>query len=250
MIELKQVSKSFNTTKALSQINLTIEQGERIALIGPSGSGKTTLLKLLNAQHIATEGSLRVNDLEVAKLSPKQLRIFRSDIAYIPQDLGLVPSLKVYQNVLLGKISRFRTLSMLRKILLPSKAELSAVYEILERVGIPEKLYDTTSTLSGGQQQRVAVARALFQQPHTILADEPVSAVDPARAKSLIKLLDKISTENNLTVVMSIHNIHLAQQYFPRVVGLRQGKLKIDSTNPTESQLEPLFNLADTEEIG
>ena len=173
MIELKEVSKSFHSTKALSKINLSIEQGERIALIGPSGSGKTTLLKLLNAQHIATEGSLKVNDIEVAKLSPKQLRIFRSDIAYIPQDLGLVPSLKVYQNVLLGKIGRFRTLSMLRKILLPRKAELAAVHEVLERVGIPEKLYDTTSTLSGGQQQRVALARALFQQPHTILADEP-----------------------------------------------------------------------------
>lgn len=250
MITLKNITKSFQSTKALSGINLSIEQGERIALIGPSGSGKTTLLKLLNAQHISNGGSLKVNNLEVAELSPKQLRKLRSNIAYIPQDLGLVPSLKVYQNVLLGKIGRFHTLSMLRKFLLPSKAELAAVHQVLERVGIPEKLYDTTSTLSGGQQQRVAVARALFQEPHTILADEPVSAVDPARAKSLIELLETISKEHKLTVVMSIHNIHLAKQYFPRVIGLRQGKLKIDSSAPTEEELAPLFELSNSEEIG
>ena len=250
MIELKEISKSFHTTEALSGVNLNIKQGERIALIGPSGSGKTTLLKLLKAQHIAENGQLKVNKLEIAKLNPKQLRKFRTDIAYIPQDLGLVPSLKVYQNVALGKIGHFNSLSMLRRFLLPNKTELSAIHKVLERVGIPEKLYDTTSTLSGGQQQRVAVARALFQEPHTILADEPVSAVDPARAKSLIELLENISTENNLTVVMSIHNIHLAQQYFPRVLGLRQGKLKLDSKAPTESELEALFNLSDTDEIG
>jgi len=250
MIELKEISKSFQSNKALSGITLTIEQGERIALIGPSGSGKTTLLKLLNAQYIATEGSLKVNDLEVAQLGSKQLKKFRRDIAYIPQDLGLVPSLKVYQNVLLGKIGRFRTINMLRKILIPNKAELNAVHKVLECVGIAEKLYDTTSTLSGGQQQRVAVAKALFQEPHTILADEPVSAVDPARAKSLVQLLDKISVENNLTVIMSIHNIHLAKQYFPRVIGLRSGKLTVDSSAPSESELESLFDLSNNEEIG
>jgi len=250
MIELKDISKSFDSNKALAGINLTIEQGEHVALIGPSGSGKTTLLKLLNAQHIASEGHLTVNNLDVAKLRPKQLRKLRSNIAYIPQDLGLVPSLKVYQNVLLGKIGRFHTLSMLRKFLFPSKAELAVVHTVLERVGIPEKLYDTTSTLSGGQQQRVAVARALFQQPHTILADEPVSAVDPARAKSLIELLKRISAENEITVVMSIHNIQLAKQYFPRVIGLRTGKLMIDSSSPSEAELSPLFDLSYTEEIG
>lgn len=250
MIELKEISKSFNSMEALSGINLTIKQGERIALIGPSGSGKTTLLKLLNGQHIASEGHLKVENLEVAKLTPKQLRQFRTNIAYIPQDLGLVPSLKVYQNVALGKIGQLHPLSMLRKVLLPKKAELAIIHEVLERVGIPEKLYDTTSTLSGGQQQRVAVARALLQNPHTILADEPVSAVDPARAKSLIELLEKISIENNLTVVMSIHNIHLARQHFPRVLGLRLGKLVLDSSDPTEKELDTLFNLSNEDEVG
>lgn len=250
MIELNDVSKFFHSTEAISQIDLTIAQGERIALIGPSGSGKTTLLKLLNAQHITSSGSLKVNHLEVSELSPKKLRIFRSNIAYIPQDLGLVPSLKVYQNVLLGKIGRFRTPSMLRKILLPSRSELASVHHVLERVGIPEKLYDTTSTLSGGQQQRVAVARALYQEPHTILADEPVSAVDPARARSLIELLEEISVESKLTIVMSIHNVRLAKEYFPRILGLRQGRLTIDSSNPSESDLKSLFDLTDIEEIG
>lgn len=243
MIELSNISKRFGSNLALSGIDLSIQQGEIIALIGPSGSGKTTLLKLINAQHLATEGSLQVNSQEVSKLSSKELRTLRSQIGYIPQDLGLVHSLKVYQNVLLGRIGSHGPVGMLRKFLFPKKSELKEIYEVLKTVGIPEKLYDTVSTLSGGQQQRVAVARALFQNPHTILADEPVSAVDPARARSMIELLKSISKDNKLTVIMSIHNLPLAQEYFPRIVGLRQGKIQIDSHEPNPRDLEALFDL-------
>jgi len=248
MITLSNISKSFGSTTALHDINMSVKQGEIIALIGPSGSGKTTLLKLLNGQHLPTSGSLKIDNREIAQLNPKELRALRAQIAYIPQDLGLVNSLKVYQNVLLGKVGSHNPLSMLRKFLFPKKKELEEVYAILETVGIPEKIYDTASTLSGGQQQRVAVARALYQKPHSILADEPVSAVDPARARNMVELLKSISEEQALTVIMSIHNLPLAQEFFPRIVGLRQGEVKIDSTSPDQSELEELFNLLDMPE--
>lgn len=250
MITVDQACKSFGSNTALSQITLSFSKGEIVALIGPSGSGKTTLLKLLNAQHLPTSGTISVEGLDTSTLSSKELKHLRRKIAYIPQDLGLVSSLKVYQNVALGQIGVNNTLSMLKKILFPSKSELEHIHQILQKVGIPEKLYDTTSTLSGGQQQRVAVARALFQNPHTILADEPVSSVDPARAESLIQLLKKVATESQLTVIMSIHNVKLAREYFPRIIGLRKGELILDSNSPDESELENLFELNTKEQIG
>ncbi len=250
MIHLSDITKEFGSNKALSGINLEIEAGEFISLIGPSGSGKTTLLRHLNAQHLPTSGTLTIHGEHVPTLSPKALKALRCKIAYIPQDLGLVSSLKVYQNILLGKVGHFHSLTMLKKFLAPSKSDLETIHQVLNTVGIPEKLYDTTSTLSGGQQQRVAVARALFQNPHTILADEPVSAVDPARAKSMVELLKEIATKNNITVLMSIHNIGLAVEYFPRVIGLRKGKLVLDSTSPNEQELASLFELDSQDLIG
>jgi len=250
MINLSNISKTFGSNKALSEINLKIKKGECLALIGPSGSGKTTLLKLLNVQHLPNSGEISINGENITGLTPKNLKKLRSNIAYIPQDLGLVHSLKVFQNVLLGKIGRHNSLSMMKKFLIPSKTDLQKVHQVLETVGIPEKLYDTTSTLSGGQQQRVAVARALFQGPHTILADEPVSAVDPARARSMIELLKQIAADNNLTILMSIHNIDLAVEYFSRVIGLRNGKIVLDSNNPNQDELKQLFQLESEEQVG
>lgn len=250
MIQLSDISKTFGTNIALSEINLNIQQGESVALIGPSGSGKTTLLKLLNAQHLCSTGTLSINGQDISKLTPKMLRQLRSNIGYIPQDLGLVSSLKVYQNIMLGSLGKHHALSMLKRLLIPTKAQLREIHQVLQTVGIPEKLYDTTSTLSGGQQQRVAVARALFQHPHTILADEPISSVDPARAKSMIELLKKIAADNNLTILMTLHNIALAKEYFPRILGLRKGMITIDSLDPSNKQLEDLFALKVEEQIG
>jgi ABC-type phosphate/phosphonate transport system ATPase subunit len=103
VFKLTNISKAFQQTQALNNISLTIEKGEMLALIGPSGSGKTTLLKLLNAQHLPTSGKLTIDDVNIESLSRKSLQQVRQKIAYIPQDLGLVPTLKVFQNILLGK---------------------------------------------------------------------------------------------------------------------------------------------------
>ncbi len=230
---------------ALSDISLDIKQGEIIALIGSSGSGKTTLLKLLNAQHEVDNGVIQISGSSIDLLNHSQLRAARSKIAFIPQDLGLVKNLKVFQNIFLGKVGHIGTLKMLWRFLLPPKMEIQKVHKLLERTGIAEKLYTETSLLSGGQQQRVAVARALYQGAHTILADEPISAVDPARARSLIKLLIEISQKDNLTLIMSIHNIKLALEFFPRLIGLKNGEIFFDGVDINEKELKELYQLSE-----
>ncbi|MFT5106844.1 MAG: phosphonate transport system ATP-binding protein [Pseudoalteromonas tetraodonis] len=125
------------------------------------------------------------------------------------------------------------------------------MHAILERVGIDEKLYERTDRLSGGQQQRVAIARALFQEPLALLADEPVSSVDPARAHDTVSLLSKLSSEDGLTLCMSLHNMDLAREFFPRIVGLRNGQVVYDGASDglKGEDLESLFNLGDRDEI-
>ena len=241
MFKLTNITKAFQQTQALNNISLTIEEGGMLALIGPSGSGKTTLLKLLNGQHLPTSGELTIEGANIETLSGKSLKQVRQKIAYIPQDLGLVPNLKVFQNILLGKIGSTSSISLIRQFLFPSTKELETIHAILENVGIPEKLYQQTSSLSGGQQQRVAVARALYQNAHTILADEPVSAVDPARARSLVKLLKEIAAEKNISVIMSIHNTDIATSMFPRIIGLKAGNIEFDTNSPTDRELKDLY---------
>ena len=247
MFQLTDITKSFGATVALNKISLEIKQGEHVALIGPSGSGKTTLLKLLNGQLLQSSGSYTIAESHLNSLSNKNLRRLRSEIAYIPQDLGLIPQLKVFQNILLGRVGKHSALGMLSKFLIPPRENLQHIFSLLQRVGIPEKMYQHTASLSGGQQQRVAVARALFQQAHSLLADEPISAVDPTRARSLITLLTEIATENQLTLVMSIHNVELAREFFPRIVGLKNGDILFDSPEVSTEQLEELYHLSESE---
>lgn len=246
MFELHHLSKQFGKHTALHDLSLSIQEGERIALIGSSGSGKTTLLKLLNAQHLPTSGSLKLNGKDTSLFGAKELRLARSKIAYIPQDLGLVPSLRVFQNVLLGQIGRFSTLHLAKQFLFPSNREMEKIHSILDRVGIGEKIYHTTSSLSGGQQQRVAVARALYQEAHTLLADEPVSSVDPTRARDLVQLLNSIAEENNLTLVMSIHAIDLAKDYFPRIIALKQGSIFMDCASIDDQAIQELYQIEES----
>lgn len=225
---LSDAGVRFAGTAALTGIDLAIGSGEHVGIVGPSGSGKTTLLRLLNASVRPTAGAVRVDDRAIADLSGGQLRRVRAEIGFIPQDLGLVPNLRVSQNVLTGRLGQASFLGSLRSVLLPSKAELTEVHVLLGRVGIPEKLFERADRLSGGQQQRAAIARTLMQKPRAILADEPVASVDPARAHDTVALLTEVCAQSGLTLVMSLHNLELAQEFFPRLVGLRHGEIVFD----------------------
>jgi phosphonate transport system ATP-binding protein len=226
---LEDVTVRFNGLLALERITLQIEAREIVAFVGPSGSGKTTLLRLLNGSVRPTSGLVAAGGHPLASMNAADLRRLRASIGFIHQDLRLVPNLRVVQNVVAGRLGRLSILASLRAVFLTPHRLAVEAHAILERVGIPEKLYERTDRLSGGQRQRVAIARALFQQPVALLADEPVSSVDPARARDAVQLLTKVARELGLTLCVSLHNIDLAREFLPRLIGLRRGQIVFDT---------------------
>ena len=246
---LDAVSVRYGDVAALDNASLSIAPGEAVGLVGPSGAGKTTLLRLFNGSVRPTAGRAVVLGNDVAALSSRELRRLRASVGFVHQDHSLVPNHRVIRNVLAGKLGQRSLFGALRMMLLPSRAEAAAVHRILERVGVQEKLYERTDRLSGGQRQRVAIARALYQGPAALLADEPVASVDPARARDTVALLASISRERGLTLCMSLHNLDLAREFFPRLIGMRRGRVVFD--RPTgelsDEQFRELYRLSGAE---
>ncbi len=225
---LAAVTVRFGTVTALHAVDLTLAPGELVGLVGPSGAGKTTLLRLLNGSARAASGQVVAGGRDLASMSPRELRRMRAAIGVVHQDLRLVPNLRVSQNVQAGGFGRQSLLESARAMWFPRRADVERAHALLERVGVADKLFHRVDHLSGGQQQRVALARALYQQPQALLADEPVASVDPTRARDLVALLTDVCRERGLTLVMSLHNLDLAREFFPRLVGLRAGRVVLD----------------------
>jgi phosphonate transport system ATP-binding protein len=243
--DLCGASVVYDGRAALEDANLVLAPGEAVALVGPSGAGKTTLLRLMNASVRPARGTVCVDRRELASLTPRELRLVRSRIGFVHQDLCLVPNLRVSQNVIAGSLGRLSFLASLRAMFFSPREDLERAAAILERVGIGVKLFQRTDSLSGGQRQRVAIARALYQEPSALLCDEPVSSVDPARARDTVELLTEISRERGLTLVVSLHDIDLAREFFPRLVGLRRGRIVFDRPTPRvgSEELASLYRL-------
>jgi len=238
MYRLERVRKVFpDGTVAVDEVNLRIAPGECVAVIGPSGAGKTTLFRLLNATLRPTAGRLWFGGHDFTHVSAKRLRDIRRRIGTVYQQHNLVPQLRVIHNVLAGRLGHWSLPKALWSLLTP-RERLTAL-TALEQVGIPEKLYTRTAHLSGGQQQRVAIARVLLQDPDVILADEPVSSVDPTLGQSIVQLLVSLVQARQKTLVANLHAVSLALEYFPRVVGFRRGRVLFDL--PPEAVTEDLL---------
>ncbi|MED3552837.1 phosphonate ABC transporter ATP-binding protein [Cytobacillus praedii] len=243
MIKFQNVNKKYdNGYEALKDINLTIEQGEYVAVIGLSGAGKSTLIRCINRMHDISSGSLMVNDVEVSTLKGKEVRKLRRGIGMIFQSFNLVNRISSLKNVL---VSFVPDMSMWRKILgLYTKQQKIEALEALDRMNILDKAFIRVDQLSGGQQQRVALARTLAQKPSIILADEPVASLDPITAKQVMTDFQRINEELNMTIIINIHHVDLALEYATRVVGIRSGEIVYDgpASEVTEQILEHIYN--------
>lgn len=225
----------------MADITLDLSAGEKVAIIGASGSGKTTLLRLLELQDLPSSGTMRALGFDLSRSSLKGLREVRSRIGMLPQDLGLVPNLRVVQNVIPGRSGKRKIFGTIRDLLWPARLERERIFAILNRMGVAGKMYDRTESLSGGQQQRVALARTLYQEVEILLADEPLSAVDPGRARDVLELLTGLSSEQGITLVVSLHQVALAREFFARIIGLKEGRVIFDG-KPTEEEISSLFD--------
>lgn len=235
MIEFKNVYKTYpNGFTALKGINLQIEQGEFVAIIGLSGAGKSTLIRTINRMHDITNGTLTVDGTDVMQLHGKSLRAFRRRIGMIFQSFNLVTRTTVIKNVLTAFVPELPWWRAALGIF--TKAEKTAALEALDKVGILDKAYMRADQLSGGQQQRVALARTLTQDPHIILADEPVAALDPVTAKQVMEDFVHINQELGISILLNIHHVELALEYADRVIGIRAGRIVYDGPSKQVDQ--------------
>lgn len=229
MIKFNDVSKRYpNGFEGLKHINLTIEQGEFVAIIGLSGAGKSTLIRTINRMHDITGGTLTVDGTDVMSLHGKSLRKFRRRIGMIFQSFNLITRTTVIKNVLTALVPDLPWWRAVFGIF--TKEENLTALEALDKVGILDKAYVRADQLSGGQQQRVALARTLAQDPQIILADEPVAALDPVTAKQVMDDFKHINETMHITVLINIHHVDLALQYATRVVGIRAGEIVYDGS--------------------
>ena len=251
MIEFKNVSKTYpNGVKGLKNVNLTIEQGEFVAIIGLSGAGKSTLIRTINRMIDVTEGQLIVDGVDVMSLHGKAMRRFRRKIGMIFQSFNLVTRSTAIKNVLTSMVPDMNFFQVLLGLF--SKEQKIKALEALDKVGILDKAYTRCDQLSGGQQQRVALARTLNQSPSIILADEPVAALDPVTAHQVMADFQRINQELNISVLINIHHVDLALKYASRVIGIRAGEIVYDGPTSavTQEVLDSIYNGAAVPQAG
>ncbi|MGX7091357.1 phosphonate ABC transporter ATP-binding protein [Hutsoniella sourekii] len=242
MIEIKNVSKVFdNGVVGLKNINLTIEDGEFICIIGLSGAGKSTLLRSLNRLNEISEGEIVINGESLTHASPKELRRMRRHIGMVFQQFNLVRKNTVQKNVLSGRLGYYNNWQTLIGHF--SKEDYERVERALATVNLSDKLKVRSDALSGGQQQRVSIARTIVQEADIILADEPVSALDPVTSQTVMNDFKRLNEEDNRTVIINIHSIALARQYATRIIGMRAGEVVFDgpASEATDQRLGEIY---------
>ena len=235
MIQFDHVSKVYpNSTVGLDDVNLTIQDGEFVAIIGRSGAGKSTLLRSVNRMLHITSGTLMVNGINVSTLSGKSLRRFRRGIGMVFQSFNLVTRTTVIKNVLSACVPDMPFWRVLLGIF--RREDKMKALESLDKVGILDKAYIRADQLSGGQQQRVALARTLTQDPQIILADEPVAALDPVTARQVMQDFVRINKEMGISILLNIHHVELAIEYADRIIGIRAGRIAYDGPSKQVDQ--------------
>lgn len=219
VIDINNVHKIYNDSEvkvhAVNGINLSFEEGEFAAIVGPSGSGKTTLLNMLGGLDKPTDGEITIGGIKVSNLSPSQLIDFRlHNIGFVFQAYNLIPVLTAKENV-----------EFIMHLQGQSKKDRNArTKELLDQVGLGDRLDSRPNKLSGGQQQRVAVARALASKPKFVLADEPTANLDSHSTENLLDIMEKLNKDENITFVFSTHDARVVKKA-RRVITIEDGKV-------------------------
>ena len=225
-IRASKLALGYGRKHVLKDINLTVKKGEFLSIIGPSGVGKSTLLMGLNATTSILEGQLHVLGRDVEQISLRELKSLRARIGVIFQGFNLVSRLSVFHNIGSGMLHRKKLMSSIIRYY--SREQYGEIYEYMKAVGMEHEALSRCDRLSGGQRQRVAIARALAQKPEMILADEPVSSLDPVSARSVLDTLRNANERYGITVVANLHQLDYAREYCHRVIGLNGGRIVFD----------------------
>ncbi|MEJ8474151.1 phosphonate ABC transporter ATP-binding protein [Roseibium algae] len=226
MIHFENVTKTFGDRAAVNNVSFSIDKPQMVGIIGRSGAGKSTLLRMINRLTPATSGRILFNGEDILSLKGGSMRRWQRDCAMVFQQFNLVPRLDVVTNVMLGRLNAQSTFKSLFNIF--SAEDVNRALAALDRLGIVQEATKRAEELSGGQQQRVAIARALTQEPHMVLADEPIASLDPMNAKIVMDALREIHERDNKVVICNLHTLDTARHYCDRVIGMRDGVIVFD----------------------
>jgi phosphonate transport system ATP-binding protein len=227
LLIIESLDKKYPTgDRALKGVSLTVQTGEVIGLIGPSGAGKSSLIRCVNRLIEPSGGSIMLNSKNILAMGQHQLRLARREIGMIFQEFALVERLTVMENLLSGRLGYTGFwASWFRRF---NQADIARAFELLDRVGLSGMHNKRADELSGGQRQRVGIARALMQSPTLLLVDEPTASLDPKTSRQIMRLIIDLCRERGLAAIINIHDVVLATEYLPRIVGLRAGEIVFD----------------------
>jgi phosphonate transport system ATP-binding protein len=242
MLELSRLEKRYPTGDlALKSVSLNVGAGEVLGLIGPSGAGKSTLIRCINRLVQPSGGQINLDGQDLSVLGSAGLRHARRQIGMIFQEYALIERLTVMENLLSGRLgytgfwpSWFRRFE---------GEDIAQAYSLLERLGLSGMENKRADALSGGQRQRVGIARALMQSPKLLLVDEPTASLDPKTSRQIMRLILELCQERGLAAIVNIHDVVLATEFLPRIVGLRAGVVVYDgpAANIDETVLTSIY---------
>ncbi len=226
---------------ALDDVDLRIAAGEHVAVVGPSGAGKTTLLHVASAALRADRGQVLLDGKEPWALGSRRRRQLRGQLFLAPQVPPLPPRQRVVTAVLAGRLPAMGLPSSLWSLLYP--LDISAAHEALAHFDLGDRLFDRVDRLSGGERQRVSMARALLAPARLWLLDEPLAALDPVWVDRALRILRQQASQRGVTLVVSLHQVDMALEHFPRLVGLRDGAIRFDTpvSQVSAEQLRALY---------
>ena len=226
---------------ALMNASITIKHGEQVAIIGPSGAGKTTLLNLLSCALLPTRGGITLDGKNPWQLSARELKVLRGRLYVAPQVPPLPPRQRVITAVLAGGLPAMSFMQSMASLIYPKN--IAGAHAALSMFDLDGKIFDRVDRLSGGERQRVGLARSLLSPSSLWLFDEPLSALDPTRAKQAIDTMTTQARERNVTLVVTLHQVEVALARFPRVIGLRDGVVAFDlpAVDVTPDKLQQLY---------